>query len=112
VAAGAPRIWSVTPGDVSFAYTKRNYQAFGSALDLDLPKAPCSSIFLYLFERVEIEELFGLLKKWMLAQIAGQNKDCDQLICVAPGFPEAVGKTLRGSAAQVDGADEATRFVT
>jgi hypothetical protein len=28
------------------------------------------------------------------------------------GFREAVGKTLRGSAAQPDGADGATRFVT
>lgn len=33
----------------------------------------------------------------MLAQIGDQNKDFDQLICD--------GKTLRGSAAQVDGAD-------
>jgi hypothetical protein len=40
----------------------------------------------------------------MLAQIADQNKDFDQLICY--------GKTLRGSAAQLDGVDSATRFVT
>jgi hypothetical protein len=53
---------------------------------------------------VEIEELFGLLREWMLAQITDQNKEFDQLICD--------GKTLRGSAAQVDGADGATRFVT
>ncbi len=36
----------------------------------------------------------------------------DQLICVAPGFREAVGKTFRASAAQVDDADVSTRFVT
>ncbi len=36
----------------------------------------------------------------MLAQIADQDKDFDQLICD--------GKTLRGSAVQLDGA---TRFV-
>lgn len=35
----------------------------------------------------------------MLTQIADQNKDFDQLICD--------GKTLRGSAAQLDGADGA-----
>jgi hypothetical protein len=58
----------------------------------------------YLFESVEIEELFMLLREWMLAQISFQNKDFDQLICD--------GKTLRGSAAQPDGADGATRFVT
>ena len=40
----------------------------------------------------------------MLAQIAVQNKDFDQLICD--------GKTLRGSASQPDGANGATRFVT
>ncbi len=73
-------------------------------MDLKLPKAPCNSTFLYLFERVEIEELFGLLREWMLAQISFQNKDFHQLICD--------GKTLRGSAAQPDGADGATRFVT
>jgi hypothetical protein len=38
---------------------------------------------------VEIEELFGLLREWMLAQIADQNKDFDQLICVALGLPVA-----------------------
>jgi len=55
-----------------------------------LPKAPCDSAFLYLFEHVEMEELFGLLRDWMLAQIADQDKDFDQLLCD--------GKTLRGSA--------------
>ncbi|MGL6133494.1 MAG: ISAs1 family transposase [Prochlorococcaceae cyanobacterium] len=82
-------------------FAKRHHQAFGAALDLELPKAPCDSTFLYLFERVELEQLFGLLREWMLAQIADQNKDFDQLI--------RDGKTLRGSAAQLDGA---TRFVT
>ena len=40
----------------------------------------------------------------MLAQIADQNQDFDQLICD--------GKTLRGSASQPDGAEGATRFAT
>lgn len=43
-------------------FAKRHHQAFAAALDLELPKAPCGFIFLYLFERVEIEELFGLLR--------------------------------------------------
>jgi len=51
-----------------------------------------------------MEALFGLLREWMLAQIADQNKNFDQLICDS--------KTLRGSDAQLDGADGATRFVT
>ena len=85
-------------------FAKRHHQAFGGALDLELPKAPCDSTFLYLFERVELEQLFGLLRDWMLAQIGDQDKDFDQLI-----FD---GKTLRGSAAQLDGADASTRFVT
>ena len=85
-------------------FAKRHHQAFGAALDLELPKAPCDSTFLYLFERVELEPLFGLLRQWMLAQITHEDKDVDQLICD--------GKTLRGSAAQPDGADGAMRFVT
>lgn len=84
-------------------FAKRHHQAFGAALDLALPKAACDSTFLYLFERVDREPLFGLLREWMLAQIAVQNKDFDQLI--------GDGKTLKGAAAQLDGADRATRFV-
>ena len=85
-------------------FAKRHRQASGAALDLELPNAPCDSTVLYLFERVELEQLFGLLREWMLAQIADQEKVFDQLICDA--------KTLRGSADQPDGADGATRFVT
>jgi hypothetical protein len=65
---------------------------------------PCDSTLLYLFERVELEQLFGLLREWMLAQIADQDEEVEQLICD--------GKTRWGSAAQLDGADGATRFVT
>jgi len=60
-------------------FAKRHHQAFGEALGLELPKAPCDSTFLYLFERVELEQLFDLLRQWMLAQIADQDKDFDQL---------------------------------
>ncbi len=49
---------------------------------------------------MELEQLFGLPREWMLAQIADQDKDFEQLICD--------GKTLSGSATQPDGA---TRFV-
>jgi hypothetical protein len=62
-------------------FAKRHDQAFGAALGLELPKAPCDSTFLYLFERVELEQLFGPLREWMLAQIVDQDKDFDQLIC-------------------------------
>jgi len=68
--------------------SKRHHQAFDAALGLELHKAACDSTFLYLFERVELEQLFGLLREWMLAQISDQDKDVDQLICD--------GKTLRG----------------
>jgi hypothetical protein len=85
-------------------FAKRHHRAFAVALDLELPKTPCDSTILYLFKRVELKQLFGLLRKWMIDQIADQNKDFDQLICD--------GKNLRGSAAQPDGADGATRFVT
>jgi hypothetical protein len=93
-------------------FAKRHHQAFGAALGLELPKAPCDSPFLYLFERIELEQLFRLLREWMLGQIAYQNKDFDQLICVASSFREAVDKSLCGSAAQADGADGAKLFAT
>jgi len=38
-------------------FAKRHHKAFAAALDLELPKAPCDSTFLYLFERVELEQL-------------------------------------------------------
>ena len=48
-------------------FAKRHHQAFAAALDVDMPKAPCDSTFLCLFERVELEQLFSLLRQWMLA---------------------------------------------
>ena len=54
-------------------FAKRHHRAFAAALELELPKAPCDSTFLYLFERVELEQLFGLLREWMLAQLADQD---------------------------------------
>lgn len=55
-------------------FAKRHHQALGAALGLELPNAPCDSTFLYLFERVELEQLIGLLRQWMLAQIADQTR--------------------------------------
>jgi hypothetical protein len=52
---------------------KRHHQACGAALDLELAKALCDSTLLYLFERVEIEKLFGLLREWMLAHISDRT---------------------------------------
>ena len=37
-----------------------------SARDLELPEAPCDSTFLYLLTRVELKQLFGLLRAGML----------------------------------------------
>jgi len=48
--------------------------------------------------------MFAMLRQWMLAQIAEQDRELDQLICD--------GKPLRGSASQPEGSDGATRFVT
>jgi cytochrome c oxidase assembly factor CtaG len=61
-------------------FAKRHHQTFEASLDLELPKSPCDSIFLYLFEWVDIVQRFYLLREWMLAQVADQNKDYDQLI--------------------------------
>ncbi|MCP9832430.1 hypothetical protein KBY80_13705 [Synechococcus sp. JJ3a-Johnson] len=67
-------------------------------------EARYDSTFLYLFEPVELELLFGLLREWILVHIGDQNKDFKQLLCDS--------KTLQESAARLDGADGATRFVT
>jgi hypothetical protein len=50
----------------SGAFAKRYYQAFRTKLHIEMPKASCEYTFLYLFERVELEKLFGLLRQWML----------------------------------------------
>ena len=79
-------------------FAKRHHQAFAAALDLELTKTPCDSTFLYLFERVELEELFGLLREWMLAQIADQNKDFDQLLSsMAPMEPRDLSPRSRST---------------
>ncbi len=85
-------------------FGRRHRQAFSAALGLELRSSPCDATFLYLFERVELEQLFSMLRQRMLAEIALQERDLDQLICDC--------KTLRGSATKPDGADGATRFVT
>jgi hypothetical protein len=85
-------------------FAGRHRLAFNSALGLELRGAPTDSTFLYLFGRVDLQSLFTMLRQWMLAQIAEQYCDLDQLICD--------GKTLRAPAHQPDGADGATRFIT
>ncbi len=76
---------------------KRNFQAYGAGLGLELPKAICDSTFLYLFERIELDQLIGLLRMWMNTQITNQDMGLDRLI--------GDWKTLRGSAAQADGSN-------
>jgi hypothetical protein len=61
-------------------FAKRHQQAFGATGGQEHPKAPSDSTFLYLFERMELEQPFGLLREWLMAQIAAQEKDFDQLI--------------------------------
>ena len=44
-------------------FAKWHHQAFGQALDLELPEAPCGATFLYLSELVELDVLFGFLRE-------------------------------------------------
>lgn len=80
-------------------FAKRHHKDFGAVLNLELPKTPCDSTFLYLFERVELERLFQLLREWMLAEIAVQDRNVDELICdcLLVGFDgqEHVGPLLQ-----------------
>ena len=68
-------------------FARRHRVAFNAALGLELRGAPTDSTFLYLFERVDLQSLFTMLRQWMLAQVAEQDRELDQLICD--------GKTLR-----------------
>jgi hypothetical protein len=52
-------------------FAQQHHHAFGEALNLERPKAACDSTFLYLFERVDLKQLFGLFREWMLAQLDG-----------------------------------------
>ncbi|MCP9841965.1 transposase family protein [Synechococcus sp. J7-Johnson] len=85
-------------------FARRHREAFNTALGLELRGTPTDSTFLYLLERVDLQSMFAMLRQWMLAQIAEQDRELDQLICD--------GKTLRGSASQPEGSDGDTRFVT
>ncbi len=69
-------------------FAKRHDRAFAAGLDLELSKAPCVSTVLYLFERVELEALFGLLREWTIAMLAEQDRNFGQLICA--GKPCAI----------------------
>ncbi|MBD1193101.1 hypothetical protein [Vulcanococcus sp. Clear-D1] len=62
MAAAAPWIRSV----VLNAITRHSARRW---VGLELPKAPCNSTFLYLFERVELEQHFGLLTGLIQSQV-------------------------------------------
>jgi hypothetical protein len=47
-------------------FARRHHQASPAALDFKLLKAPCDSTLIYLFERVELEHFFAVLRQWMV----------------------------------------------
>ncbi|MEX1318043.1 MAG: hypothetical protein AB1Z22_13085 [Synechococcaceae cyanobacterium] len=67
------------------------------ALGLALRRPPSGSSFRYFFLQVDVAALCVAIRDWTIAQIQGGAGDLEQLVCVALGFREAVGKTLRGS---------------
>ena len=93
------------PGSDQYGYyEKRSLCTVGvlnAVLGLDRKGSPTDSTFLYLFERVDLAELFSMLRSWMLERIASEGREVTQLVCD--------GKTLRGSA--VGGEYTAERFV-
>jgi hypothetical protein len=44
-------------------FAKRHHQAFGAALDFELPKAPCDSTFLYLGPPEKVNSESALTKR-------------------------------------------------
>jgi hypothetical protein len=82
-------------------FAARHHGALNAVLGLGIKGSPTDSTFLYLFERVDLAELFSMLRSWMLERIASEGREVTQLVCD--------GKTLRGSA--VGGENTAERFV-
>jgi len=75
----------------------RHHGVLTGALGLELRRPPSVSAFRYFFQQVDVAALCAAIRDWTLAQIPGGTVDLDHLVCVAPGFREAVRKTLRGS---------------
>ena len=76
---------------------RRHHRALTKSLGLELRRPPSDSAFRYFFLQVDVEALCAAIRDWTIAQIPGVAVDLDQLVCVALGFREAIGKTLRGS---------------
>jgi hypothetical protein len=84
------------------AFAKRHREALNQTLGLNFKRWATDATFLYLFNKVHLEQFGEVLQSWMISEIPGGAKALDQLVCVAPGFREAVGKTLRGSAIETE----------
>ncbi|MCP9800783.1 transposase family protein [Synechococcus sp. RedBA-s] len=78
-------------------FSRRHHGVLTQSLGLELRRPPSDSAFRYFFLQVDVAALCAAIRDWTIAQIPGGAADLDQLVCVALGFREAVGKTLRGS---------------
>ncbi|MGL6135515.1 MAG: transposase family protein, partial [Prochlorococcaceae cyanobacterium] len=71
----------------------RHHSVLTEALGVELRRPPSDSSFRYFFLQVDVAALCAAIRDWTIAQIPGGAADLDQLVCVALGFREAVGKT-------------------
>ncbi|MCP9801876.1 transposase family protein [Synechococcus sp. RedBA-s] len=88
-------------------FARRHHGALTQSLGLELRRPPSDSAFRYFFLQVDVAALCAAIRDWTIAQIPGGATDLDQLVCVALGFREAVGKTLRGSIESTKGGGSA-----
>jgi hypothetical protein len=76
------------------AFARRHREALNQALGLEFKRWPSDATFLYLFNKVHLQEFGQVLQAWMISQIAGGADGLDQLVCD--------GKTVRGSAVETE----------
>jgi hypothetical protein len=61
-------------------FAARHHGALNAVLGLDRKGSPTDSTLLYLFERVDLAELFSMLRSWMLERVASEGREITQLV--------------------------------
>ena len=77
------------------AFAKRHRGALNQKLGLNFQSRPSDATFLYLFNKVHLQQIGEVLQAWMISQIPSGAEGLDELVCD--------GKTLRISTARGPG---------
>jgi hypothetical protein len=69
------------------AFAERHREVLNQALGLNFKRWPSDATFLYLFNKVHLQQFGEVLQAWMISQIPGGATALEQLVCVALGLP-------------------------